>query len=86
MFVLSETARRKYSASKYQHFVSGHKFTRKEKILIAREVGIQVDKLLYANPSPITKVLSLYENKNNQDLMEYIVKRDDEILNYVLGK
>jgi len=50
------------------------------------EVGIQVDKLLYANTSPITKVLSLYENKNNQDLMEYTVKRDDEILNYVLGK
>jgi len=35
MFVLSETARRKCYASKYQHFVSGHKFTRKEKILIA---------------------------------------------------
>jgi hypothetical protein len=83
-FSLSTTTRSKYYASRYKHFVSGSKFTKEEKIEMQVKLGLMADTILFNTSKPITKVIFLYENKNNQELKEFVVERDDTILKTVL--
>ena len=50
------------------------------------KLGLQADELLWSTPRPITKVVFLYECKDNQDLKEYTVVRDNDVLNYILNR
>lgn len=85
-FLSSEPERRKYHESKYQHVKDGSKYTREEKIQNQVEIGINADNILYNTDKPITKVIFLYEDKNTQELKEYCVQRNDEILEQVTNK
>lgn len=85
-FIASEPERRKYYESHYQHMKDGNKYTREEKINNQIEIGILADNVLYNTTSPINKVIFLYENKDNQELKEYCVERNDDILEYVINK
>lgn len=82
----SEPERRKEFEQRYQHLRDGHKFTREEKIDFQVKLCLEADYILYNTTRPITKVVFLYENKDNQELKEYVVKRDDSILEATLDK
>lgn len=71
---------------RYQHLQDGHKFTREEKIDFQVKLCLDADYVLYNTTRPINKVVFLYENKDNQELKEYVVKRDDSILEGTLDK
>jgi hypothetical protein len=83
-FSLSTTTRSKYYADRYKHFVGGSKFTKEQKVEMQVRLGLKADTILFNTSEPITKVIFLYENKNDQQLKEFIVERDDKILNTVL--
>lgn len=85
-FKKSRFSRIQYYTKHYQHFKDGSKYTRKEKIRMQVKLGLQADELLWSTPRPITKVVFLYENKDNQDLKEYTVVRDKEVLDYILNR
>ena len=85
-FKASKIFRVQYYTKHYQHFKDGSKYTRKEKIRMQVKLGLQADELLWNTPRPITKVVFLYECKDNQDLKEYTVTRDNEVLDYILNR
>lgn len=60
-------------AKHYQHLKDGKKHTRKEKIQFQCELHYKMDCILVETTVPITKVVFLYENKDNQELKEYCV-------------
>lgn len=61
----------------YTHLKDGSRFTRKEKIMMQVNLIKQLDNILYACDTPITKVIFLYENKDSQELKEYCVNSND---------
>ena len=86
-FYDSEEERSLYFRSKYQHMKSGRKYTREEKIQNEVDLNLICDDILYRTEEPITKVIFLYENKNNQELKEFVVERNvttEHILDGVL--
>lgn len=85
-FKKSKVARINYYKRHYLHLTDGSKYTRAEKIKMQVKLGLQADELLWNTVRPITKVIFLYENKDNQDLKEYAVVRDDEVLDYILNR
>lgn len=85
-FKKSKISRIQYYKRHYQHFTDGSKYTRAEKIQMQVKLGLQADELLWGTPRPITKVVFLYESKDNQDLKEYTVTRDNEILDYIINR
>ena len=85
----SKVERSKYFESKYQHMKDGSHYTRKEKIENEVKLNMIADDILYDTNKPITKVVFLYENKNNQELKEYVVERNvttESILTDLLEK
>ena len=72
----SEKDRTEYFRSRYQHLKDGSKYTREEKIANEVKLNIIADDILYDTDKPITKVVFLYENKNNQELKEFVVERN----------
>ena len=54
----------------------GSKYTREEKIQNEVDLNLIADDILYDTEKPITKVVFLYENKNNQELKEFVVERN----------
>lgn len=72
----SEEERTEYFKSRYQHIKSGSKYTREEKINNEVVLNMVADDILYDTDKPITKVVFLYENKNNQELKEFVVERN----------
>ena len=76
-------------AKHYQHLKGGRKFTREEKIQFQCELHFKMDSILIQTKAPITKVVFLYENKDNQELKEYCVSskeaKSQEIVSEVLG-
>ena len=68
--------RYKYFESHYQHMKGGRKYTREEKIHNEVMLNLLSDNILFYTNKPITKVIFLYENKNNQELKEYVVERN----------
>lgn len=88
-FYASQEERAEYYRSKYQHMKGGRKFTREQKIQHEVDLNLICDDILYQTDKPITKVIFLYENKNNQELKEYVVKRNkvtEHILTGVLNR
>ena len=77
-FILSRTTREKNYAKLYQHLKGGRKFTKDEKIAFQTSLHLSLDSLLISCEKPITKVIFLYENKNTQDVKEYVVSSNDE--------
>ncbi len=73
-FNKSYSERYKYFESKYQHIKSGRKHSREEKIAHEVMLNMVADNILFYTDKPITKVIFLYENKNNQELKEYCVE------------
>lgn len=73
LFKMSRKAREKHYASFYQHLKGGSKYTREEKIAFQVGLHLRLDDLVYTCDKPITKVIFLYENKNTQDLKEFVV-------------
>lgn len=65
-----------YFEEHYQHMKSGRKFTREEKIKNEVMLNMLADNILFYTDKPITKVIFLYENKNNQELKEFLVERN----------
>ena len=65
--------REKYYWSLYDHAKDGSKYTRKEKLNFKADQHNTVDKLLFNSPLPLTKVVFIYENKNDQSLKEFVV-------------
>lgn len=71
---------------RYEHLQDGHKYSKEEKIDFQVKLCLDADYVLYNTKRPITKVVFLYENKDNQELKEYCVTRDDNILKETLEK
>lgn len=85
----SKMDRIKYFRKHYQHMKDGSKFTREEKIDNEVKLNLIADDILFGTDKPITKVIFLYENKNNQELKEFVVERNqltEPILDEVLSK
>ena len=74
-FNASYAERYAYFESRYQHMKSGHKFSREEKIRNEVMLNMLADNILFYTSKPITKVIFLYEDKNNQELKEFCVER-----------
>lgn len=74
-FNASYKERYAYFEAHYQHMKSGHKYTREQKIRNEVLLNMLSDNVLFYTDKPITKVVFLYENKNNQELKEFVVER-----------
>ena len=72
----SYETRYRYFEFHYQHMKSGRKFTREQKIKNEVMLNMLSDNILFYTDKPITKVVFLYENKNNQELKEFVVERN----------
>lgn len=59
---------------RYEHLVGGKKHTKEEKIRYQLGLHMKMDKILLRTTKPITKVIFLYENKDTQDLKEYVLQ------------
>lgn len=73
LFKLSRSKRTKEYEQYYQHLKGGSKHTKEEKIAFQVGLHLRLDDLIYPCEKPITKVVFLYENKNTQDLKEFVV-------------
>lgn len=75
-----------YFESLYNHLKDGSKFTREEKLKNKVDEHLKCDTILYNITKPITKVVLLYENKDNQDIKEFVVHYDEDLMNEILVK
>lgn len=82
----SQAERIEYYKARYPHFTDGSKYTKEEKLSMQVKLGLQADEILFNTPKPINKVVFLYENKDSQELKEYTVTRDNELLEYILNR
>ena len=80
----SKKDRIKYFESLYPHVKDGSKHTRKEKLKHLVDLNLLADEILFNTKRPITKVIFLYENKDNQELKEFCVERDESIISSIL--
>lgn len=85
-FLESEKDRAEHFRQRYLHLKDGRKFTREEKINFQVDICLKADTILYGTKKPIDKVVFLYEDKNTQELKEYCVKRDNDILDSTIEK
>lgn len=72
-FDASLKKRMKEYAKLYQHLKDGRKHTRAEKIKFQCDLHAKMDSILFDTKVPITKAVFLYENKDNQELKEFVV-------------
>jgi hypothetical protein len=91
----SRQALLKYLASKsYINFIRDHypqlkdgsHFSAEEKFKFKLDCHRKADKILFDTPRPINKIIFLYEDKNTQELKEFCVKWDDELIGELLEK
>jgi hypothetical protein len=69
-------------ASHYTHLKGGSKYTTEEKLNFQCSLHSKIDKLLFETEVPITRVIFLYENKNDQHLKEFtIMSKSTESIN-----
>lgn len=66
--------------------VGGKRFTKEEKILHKVEEMETALNILYTTPRPITKMSVVYENKNDQDLKEFVIDWDDALVDEIIEK
>lgn len=72
-FRKSYKVREEYFRNHYQHMKGGKKYTRDEKIENEVKLNLIADDILWETKKPVEKVVFLYENKNTQELKEYVV-------------
>lgn len=60
-------------AKHYQHVKTGKKHTREEKIQFQCDLHNKADSILIQCDAPITRAHFVYENKNTQEIKEYII-------------
>lgn len=70
--------RYRYYEKHYQHLQGGKKYTRSAKIENEVTLNLLSDNILFYTDKPVTKVVFLYENKNNQELKEFVVSLSPE--------
>lgn len=85
-FIKDKNNRYNYYESLYNHLKDGHKYTREEKLHFKCEEHNKADLLLLKCGIPITKCIFLYENKDTQELKEFCVNTDEQIIQEVLGQ
>lgn len=83
-FESSKPERAKFYESRYQHLKDGSKHTREEKIKFNVDTNLELDEILYNIPKPIDTIIFLYENKDTQDLKEFNIKYDEEMMDDIL--
>ena len=66
-----------FYAGMYQHLKGGSHYTREEKIEFKVKQHKQACRILWGAVRPITKMVFLYEDKNTQELKEFVVQWDD---------
>ena len=62
----------------YTHMKDGSKFSAEEKLNFQCELSYNRDFILFSTRVALEKCIILYENKNNQELKEFIISMDDE--------
>lgn len=75
-FNASYDDRYSYFETRYQHLKGGSKFSREEKIKNEVELNMLSDNVLFYTERPVTKIIFLYEDKNDQQLKEFCVARN----------
>ena len=75
-FNASYDDRYSYFETRYQHLKGGSKFSREEKIKNEVELNMLSDNVLFYTERPVTRVIFLYEDKNDQQLKEFCVARN----------
>lgn len=85
-FKKSEFKRRLHYRKYYLHLKTGSNYTRSEKIRNKVNQHIQMDNILYNVTKPITKAVVLYEDKNTQDMKEFLIELDNTLMDEVLEK
>lgn len=85
-FIASESQRRSFYEKRYDHMKDGKSRTREEKIKFQVDLNLQMDELLYKTLKPINKIVFLYENKDNQELKEYLVEMDNDMIEDILAR
>ena len=70
--------------SLYGHMKGGSHYTLEDKLNFKFNCHQLADRLLWKTIRPITKMVFLYENKDTQELKEFLVKWDDEIIENLL--
>lgn len=72
-FEVRASARKAYYKDFYNYLEDGSKFTKIQKVNFQVNLCMQLDELLMKEKNPLTKVIFLYENKDTQDLKEFMV-------------
>ena len=75
-FNASYNERYKFFEKHYQHMRSGSKYTREQKIKNEVLLNMLSDNILFHTEVPVSKVVFLYEDKNNQELKEFVIERN----------
>ena len=70
-FEKGKAKRQKMLAKHYSHLKDGSKHTAEEKLEFQLSLHETMDRILYETDTPITKVVFLYECKDNQELKEF---------------
>lgn len=70
----------------YQHLVGGNNYSTEEKFNFKLNNHKEADIILWETARPINKMIFLYEDKNTQELKEFCVKWDEELLKELLAK
>lgn len=83
-FKLSLKKRQKYYESLYQHIKEGAKHSKEEKVKYQVNLNTIADGILFSTKKPINKVIIIYEDKNDQNLKEYCVEWDDNIVRSIV--
>lgn len=78
--------RKKEYESWYTHLIDGRKYTREEKIANKVKQHDITDRILFNTHTPINKVVFLYENKNDQNLKEFVIAYDEDKMNTILQR
>lgn len=85
-FKKSTLIRKKKYRKLYLHLKDGAKYTKEEKIKHKVSQHMQMDEILYNVVKPIEKAVVLYECKNTQELKEFAIEVDQDVMNEVLEK
>jgi hypothetical protein len=66
--------------------MDGRKFSKEEKIAHKVSIMEKVLDILYDIPKRIDTMTVIYENKDTQDIKEYVIKWDDDLVSFIVDK
>jgi hypothetical protein len=76
-FDASVNVRKQVYKKRYSYMRAGRRFTRTQKIAFQVGLCMQLDEILWETDAPITTIVFLYENKDDQNLKEFSLSLDD---------